>query len=143
MQSFEFPIEQGKIREFAEAIGDDNPIYRDPGYAQKTKFRKILAPPTLTVIKTFWGTIGTYQEIAGFDNRFVLHGEEEFEYFEPILAGDVLTCTGKIAEAYEKAGKRGGKMAFVVFESTFFNQKGEQVLISRSTIIQTGEVVKN
>lgn len=140
--TFEMPIERGKIREFAAAIEDDNPIYYDLEYAKKTKFGGILAPPTFTTTKSFWRIGGTNQEIAGLDNRFVLHGEEEYEYFAPILAGDTLTCKGRIADAYEKPGQRGGKMVFVVFEFNFFNQMKEKVLTSRSTLIQTGGVVK-
>jgi len=140
---FEMPIERGKIKEFAEAISDDNPLYRDPTYAKESLFGGVLAPPTFTATKAFWRTGGTNAEIAGLDNRFLLHGEEEYEYFQPIIAGDVLTCKGKITEAYEKAGKRGGTMTFVVFEFTLYNQRGEKVLISRSTAIQTGGVVKD
>jgi len=139
---FEMPVERGKIKEFAEAIGDDNPIYHDPAYAQKTKFGAILAPPTFTATKAFWRKGGTNAEIAGLDNRFILHGEEEYEYFAPILAGDLLTCKARISDAYEKTGKRGGKMIFVVFEFAFFNQREEKVLVSRSTIIQTAGAVK-
>ena len=139
---FEFPIERGKIKEFAEAIADDNPVYCDPAYAKKSGFGQVIVPPTFTATKAFWRTGGTNAEIAGLDNRFLLHGEEEYEYFKPILVGDVLTCKGKITEAYERAGKRGGTMTFVVFEFTFHNQRGEKVLISRSTAIQTGGVVK-
>lgn len=140
--TFEMPIERGKIKEFAAAIGDDNPVYYDPEYAKKTKFGGILAPPTFTTTKSFWRSGGTNQEIAGLDNRYVLHGEEEYEYYAPILAGDTLICKGRITDAYEKPGKRGGKMIFVVFEFDFFNQRNEKVLTSRSTIIQTGGVVK-
>jgi len=140
---FEFPIERGKIKEFAEAIGDDNPIYRDPDYALKTPLGKIIAPPTFTRTQAFWRSGPSNYEIAGLDQRFVLHGEEEYEYFRPIFCGDILTCATKIVEAYEKQGKRGGKMIFVVFESTFHNQKGEKVLVSKSTIIQTGGVANH
>ena len=52
--TFEMPVERGKIREFAEAIGDYNPIYSDPAYAAKTELRGILAPPTFTITKNFW-----------------------------------------------------------------------------------------
>jgi len=139
---FQVPVEWGKIREFAAAIGDENPIYHDPEYARKSRFGKPLAPPTFTVIKSFWRKGPSNQEMAGLDNRYVLHGEEEYEYFAPVLAGDVLTCKARITDAYEKAGKRGGKMTFVVFEFTYSNQRGEKALISRSTLIQTGGVVK-
>ena len=142
--AFELPIERGKIREFAIAIGDDNPIYLDPSYAVKTEFRGILAPPTFTVTKAFWRKgASVLSELAGLDPRYRLHGEEEFEYFQPILAGDLLTCRNKITEAYEKKGKRGGKMTFIVLEFTFYNQKGEKVLASRTTTVHTEGAVKN
>jgi acyl dehydratase len=141
---FELPIERGKIRELAMAIGDDNPIYSDPAYAAQTEFRAILAPPTFTVTKAFWRKgASVVSEMAGLDPRFRLHGEEEFEYYQPILAGDILTCRSKITEAYEKPGKRGGKMTFIVLEFTFYNQKGEKVSVSRTTTIHTEGAVKN
>lgn len=132
---FTFPVERGKIKEFADAIGDDNPMY------QGAAGEEILAPPTFTVTKAFWrqGTVG---DLTGLDPRFRLHGEEEYEYFQPIRAGDVLTCRGRIANAYEKAGKRGGKMIFVIFEFTYHNQKDEKVLTTRTTTIQTEGTVK-
>ena len=48
---YEFHVERGKIREFADAIEDPNPIYRDPAYAAKQGFAGIPAPPTL--LRTF------------------------------------------------------------------------------------------
>ncbi|MCX5907416.1 MAG: MaoC family dehydratase N-terminal domain-containing protein [Deltaproteobacteria bacterium] len=141
--AFEMPVERGKIREFADAIGDDNPIYSDPAYAAKTEFRGILAPPTFTSTKNFWRKGESVWEVPGLDPRYRLHGEEEYEYFKPVLAGDVLTCRSKITEAYEKPGKRGGKMTFIVAEFTYYNQKGEKVAVSCSTTVQTEGAVKN
>ena len=42
----EFPVEATHILMFARAVGDDNPIYRDAGYAAKTECGGIIAPPT-------------------------------------------------------------------------------------------------
>ena len=140
---FEVPVERGKIREFANAIKDDNPIYSDPAYAAGTEFKSILASPTFTATKAFWRKGGPVSELAGLDPRFRLHGEEEYEYYKPILAGDVLTCESKITEAYEKPGRRGGKMTFIVLEFSFYNQKREKVLVSRTTSIHTEGAVKN
>src|SRR4030042_1517112 len=132
---FEIPIERGKIKEFAEAIGDDNPIYFDPIYARNSRFGGILAPPTFTFTKLFWQRDGSTADIPGLDYRYVVHGEEEYEYLKPIIAGDLLRCEAKITKAYEKEGKRGGKMIFVVFDYNYYNQQGEKVLVSRSTMI--------
>jgi acyl-coenzyme A thioesterase PaaI-like protein len=71
--------------------------------------------------------------------RRVLHGEQEFEYLRPLRAGDVLTATSRIVDEYEKEGKRGGTMRFVVSETEFRDQSGEVVAYSRGTSIVTSK----
>ena len=139
---FQMRIEHGKIREFARAIKDDNPVYFDEAYATR-EAGGVMPPPTFTMTEAFWGSdIG--QLVAGlkFDLRRVLHGGQEFEYLEPVHAGDVLTATAKVADVYKKPGKRGGEMTFAVLETEFKNQRGEVVLIARSTIIETAKAVE-
>jgi hypothetical protein len=41
-----FPVEAGHIFQFARAIGDLNPVYRDPGAAAAGPADGIIAPPT-------------------------------------------------------------------------------------------------
>lgn len=133
-------VERGKIREFARAIKDDNPIYFDEEYAKRT-IGGIMPPPTFTMTLGFWDD-GPRQPLLTYDVRRLLHGEQAFEYLAPIYAGDVLTATARVTDVYEKAGSRGGTMTFGVIETTFTNQRGERVLISRSTLIETAGVVK-
>jgi len=133
-------IERGKIREFARAIKDDNPIYSDEEVA-KDRTGGIMPPPTFTMTLGFWDS-GPHKPLLTYDVRRLLHGEQEFEYRAPIYAGDVLTATTRVADVYEKQGSRGGSMTFGITETTFVNQRGEKVLISRSTVIETGGVVE-
>src|SRR6476659_7635201 len=42
--SYEFHVERGKIREFADAIGDPNPLYRDTAHAASKGFAGVVAP---------------------------------------------------------------------------------------------------
>lgn len=138
---FEFPIERGKIREMAAAVDDDNPIYHDPEYARKTRFGGIIAPPNFAVVSGFWGN---WDEVmADLDRKpgHTGHAEDEYIYLKPVLAGETLTGRHKIAEVYEKTGKKGGKIIFVVIETTFYNQKQEKVLVVRSTSMETSAVV--
>jgi acyl dehydratase len=133
-------IERGKIREFARAIKDDDPIYRDEEAARK-RAGGIMPPPTFTMTVGFWDD-GPRKPLLTYDLRRLLHGEQEFEYLAPIHAGDVLTATTRVADVYEKEGSRGGKMTLGMVETTFVNQRDEKVLVSRSTLIETGGVVK-
>ena len=133
-------VERGKIREFARAIKDDNPIYFDVAYAQQ-RAGGLVPPPTFTMTLGFWED-GRPRPLLTYDVRRLLHGEQEFEYLAPVHAGDVLTATARVTDVYEKAGSRGGTMTFGVIETTFTNQRGETVLVSRSTLIETAAAVK-
>ncbi len=129
-------VERGKIREFARAIKDDNPVYLDEEYAQRT-VGGIVPPPTFSMTLGFWDD-GRTRPLLTYDVRRLLHGEQEFEYLAPIHAGDALTAVARVADVYEKTGSRGGTMTLGILETTFTNQRGEKVLISRSTLIETG-----
>jgi acyl dehydratase len=132
---FTVRVEHGKIREYAEAIRDANPLYRDEEAARRSPFGGIIAPPTFA--RNFWWEGTVVQDDLGFDPRYRIHGEQEFEYHRPIKAGDVLTGQITVRDVYEKAGKRGGKMTFGVIETTYRNAQGETVLVARRTIIET------
>ncbi|MBI3784988.1 MAG: MaoC family dehydratase N-terminal domain-containing protein [Deltaproteobacteria bacterium] len=134
------PIERGKIREFAKAIKDDNPLYFDEDYARKVA-GGIVPPPTFTMTSGFWDE-GPRKPLLTYDVRRLLHGEQEFEYLAPVHAGDILTGTTRVSDVYEKQGSRGGTMTFGTLETTFTNQRGEKVLISRSTLVETAAPVK-
>ena len=123
-------IELGKIREFARAVKDENPRYRDAQAA--------LAPPTFLMTIAHWiGDLGQTRSAVKLDYRRLLHGEQEFEYVRPVRPGDVLTFRSRTKDVFEKAGKRGGKMLFVIGETEFTNQRGEVVAYSRNTAIET------
>jgi acyl dehydratase len=132
-------IEAGKIREFAKSIKDQNPLYYDEDTA-KAEIGGVMPPPTFLMTLAHWDD-GQGRPHVQMDLKRVLHGEQEFEYFKPIYAGDVLTAVTKVADVYEKTGSRGGKMTFVVMDTEFTNQKGEKVAISRGVTVETGQVV--
>ena len=65
----------------------------------------------------------------------------EFEFYKPILVGDVLTGTARVVDVLEREGGRGGKMTFMITEIEYKNQQGEKVAIARATLIETGQAV--
>jgi acyl dehydratase len=136
------PVERGKIREFAKAIKDDNPVYFDEDYATAT-LGGIMPPPTFFMTLSHWDDTGEGRPDLQADIRYVLHGEQEFEYLKPVYAGDVLTAITRVKDIFEKPGRRGGTMAFGVMETEFRNQRGELCVIARATLIETGQVVRD
>ncbi len=133
-----FKVEEGAIQRYAQAIGDPNPLFNDIENASKNKYGRLICPPGFTgwPIK---GGVRIFQIVdslikAGAPSR-LLDGGVEFEFFEPIGAGDVLTATTKIANMTERE-TRMGKTLFTTVETTFVNQEGKVALKSRSTLIQ-------
>ena len=138
---YEFHVERGKIREFADALGDPNPIYRDPDYAARAPLGGIVAPPTL--LRSFlYEPRDAVEALKVADWSFIVHGEEEFEYLAPVLAGDVLLAEDKIVSIVEKESRRAGKLQIAVIETTFRNQRGEKVQVARRTLVETGKRIE-
>jgi acyl dehydratase len=135
---YEFRVERGKIKEFADAIGDPNPLYRDADYAAKTPFGGIVAPPTF--LRTFlYEPRAAAEALAVKDWSYIVHGEQEFEYLAPVRAGDVLTAVDRIVGITEKESRRAGKLQIAVIETVFHNQRGETVQVARRTLVETGQ----
>jgi len=124
-----FPVERGKVREFANAILEDNPAFQE---------HEAPAPLTFSMTRSFWPNEGGDMSKININYAMVVHGGQEFEYLGPVKVGDTLTGRTRVADAYEKEGKRGGRMSFYVFETTFANQDGRDVLISRNVLIERG-----
>lgn len=123
-----YEVEKGAIRKFAEAIGDEDPIYYDEQAAQALGFKSIVAPPTF--LCTFRA-----QELPDLKIQFGrvrLNGGNEYEYFQPIYAGDTISVTAKYADVAERTG-RTGSMVFIITELTYRDQRGEVVAIGRNT----------
>jgi len=134
---FSFEVEKGNIRDFAVAIGDLDPMFYDEGYAKKTRFGGIIAPNTFS--HTFRGEktslLRSIPQIGARIPQKLLHGEHEIEYFKAVRPGDTVTFKIKIADIYEREGKRSGKMDVVVLDIPCFNQDGEEVVKYRQTFV--------
>jgi acyl dehydratase len=142
-------FERAPLSNFATAVKDPNPVYHDVRAAQAAGFDNIPAPPTFTFAAENWGKHAELQAdekqppnpmgeiLAGLRGAggIILHGEQEFIYHRPIIAGDVLTTSGSVKEIYEK--QSGDKtMTFIVTETVFSDaSSGEPVLTQRFNLI--------
>ncbi len=133
-----FEVERGKIREFAAAIGDPNPLYQDVAAAQAAGYADLPLPPTFPTTFGLWGkraaNIDEAAEDLGFPPARVLHGEEEYTYLAPIYPGDTVTGLRRLVEVQEKQGKLG-LMEIATLETVYHNQHGQEVLRVRTVAI--------
>ncbi|HEX6074790.1 MAG TPA: MaoC family dehydratase N-terminal domain-containing protein [Micromonosporaceae bacterium] len=129
--SSETPYEVGreKIREFADAIGDPNPAYRDPEAAKAFGHRDVIAPPTFPVVFTFAAGRPLLAEM-GIELSRIVHGDQCFRYARPIHPGDVLGCGVSIESVRSLAGND-----IVVMRTDVTAEDGEHVLTTWSTLV--------
>ncbi|MEH6588555.1 MAG: MaoC family dehydratase N-terminal domain-containing protein [Halioglobus sp.] len=131
--SFSTDIEKGRLRFFAKAIGEKNPIYTDESAAQAAGYRTIPAPPTFMFSVDLEGPeLLPVLTLLDLDIGRVLHGSQEFEYLGQIYAGDRITQQSKIVDIFDK---KGGALEFVVQQSTYTNQNDELVGKAQQTLV--------
>lgn len=100
-----YEVGREKIREFAEAIGDDNPVYTDPDAAKAFGHRDVIAPPTFAFAITYKAAdVVISDPELGLDYSRVVHGDQKFTYSRPVLAGDRLTVISTIETIKSLAG---------------------------------------
>jgi acyl dehydratase len=136
---FTFEVDKSKIRELAQALGDENPIYRDEEAAKSAGLPGIVAPPTFPTLFKMWGEGGSSPHIKAMGGNVLrlVHGGEEFEYFRLIRPGDVITGQTRVVSIEAKEGSRG-PLDIVVLETEYRDQHHELVVVGRTTIVIRG-----
>ena len=127
-------IEPGKIREFAQATGSENPAYFEDDCPP--------VPPTFLMSAALWQPRDSPRphEALGMDRRRVLHGEQEFRFHgPPPRGGTTLSVTIRIESVTTKTGRRGGTMRIGRIVTDFADETGQLVAQGYSTTIETGE----
>ncbi|MES9602291.1 MaoC family dehydratase N-terminal domain-containing protein [Actinomadura sp. NPDC000929] len=127
-----YEVSRVKIREFADAIGDRNPVYRDREAAKAAGYPDVIAPPTFPIVVSL-GNPGLADPDLGLNYAMVVHGEQRFEYTRPLRAGDVITCTSTIIEI-----RSIGNNEKMVVETEIATVEGEPVCKSYNTIVERG-----
>ncbi|MCK5690899.1 MaoC family dehydratase N-terminal domain-containing protein [Myxococcota bacterium] len=125
-------IEKGQIRRFAAAVGEDSAIHFDQAAAKAAGFSSLVAPPSFTSAIT---PLKDLLEVLDMDQLLTMHSEENCDYFRPICAGDVLTVTHKVVDAYEQQTPNG-KMLFLTVESVCIDKKERLVFTSKRLLVE-------
>src|ERR1700709_282992 len=130
------PYEVGreKIREFADAIGDQNPAYRDRDAARALGYADVIAPPTFPIVITMRaGTQIVLDPDLGLDYSKVVHGEQRFSYQRPVRAGDVLQVVITVESIRSASGND-----IVSNRADVRTTDGELVVTAFSTLVARG-----
>jgi acyl dehydratase len=130
-----YAIGREKVREYAHAVGETNPLHLDVEAARAAGYRDVVAPPMFATVYTS-PAIGPvfFDPDVGMDFARMVHGAQEFAWGPLVVAGDEITTEVEVADISERGG-----MGFYVFESRSDNQDGERVCTGTWTCIVRGD----
>jgi acyl dehydratase len=129
-----YQVGREKIKEYASALGIDNPVHFDVGDAHRAGFRDVVAPPMFAVVYSSPAIAPAILDPeVELNFAAMVHGGQEFVWDEPACSGDEITTTAKCLSIEERDGK-----GFYVFETNSVNQDGAQVARGTWTLIVRG-----
>lgn len=129
----EFVIEPGRLRFFAKAIGETDPVYFDCGAAHAAGYRALPAPPSFLFAAALDGDmLLRILLLLGVDVTRVLHAEQAFSYDDMAFAGETVTVEAKVSDIYSK---KGGALDFVVLDLVARKGGGGALATMRSVLV--------
>ena len=138
VDEFSFRVEAGKVAEFAVAIKDPSPRYRDASAAAEEGFDGIPAPLTFTVVAGHHRDAAAAVERLSLDIRRVVVGEVDWRYARTLVVGDRLHGRRTVTDVRRRSGGRGGEMTLVTLETEFRDRNGDVAVRQREVLIETG-----
>ncbi|HTT51616.1 MAG TPA: MaoC family dehydratase N-terminal domain-containing protein [Streptosporangiaceae bacterium] len=129
-----YEVSRVKIAEFADAIGDPSPVYRDRDAAVAAGYPDVIAPPTFPIVVTMAASGSAVADPGlGINYAMVVHGEQRFEYSRPLRAGDVVT-----AESTIESIRDVGRNVLMTTRTEVRTVGGEHVCTAFSTLVERG-----
>jgi acyl dehydratase len=126
-----YAVGREKVREYAYAVGETNPLYLDVDAARAAGYADVVAPPMFAVVyqgPAAWPLFSDPE--VGMDFARMVHGGQEFAWGPLVVAGDELTTRTSIKDISTRAG-----LGFYVWETASTNQRGETVCTGTWTCV--------
>jgi acyl dehydratase len=129
-----YAVGREKVREFAAAVGETNPLYSDVEVARAAGYADVVAPPMFAVVYSS-RAVGpaVLDPEVGINFAMLVHGAQEFRWGPLVVAGDEIATKATVKDISKR-----GDMGFYVFESVSTNQRGETVCTGTWTNIVRG-----
>ena len=129
-----YSVGREKIREYARAVGETDPLYLDLEAARAAGYGDLVAPPMFAVVYSA-PAVGPpiFDPAIELNFAMMVHGAQEFVWGAPVVAGDEITTTASVKDISEADGR-----GYYVFESVSVNQRGEAVCRGTWTNIVRG-----
>jgi len=125
-------VELGAVRRMAVTVDDFDPIRYDEAAARERGFRGIVAPWPL--LWSYFFNCTEYHLDIEF-GKATVHGQDDYEFYEPLIVGDVITVATAITATRLKQG-RAGPLGQVEAERRFTNQFGQLCAVLKTTLFR-------
>jgi acyl dehydratase len=130
-----YAVGREKVREYALAVGESNPLHLDVEAARAAGHDDVVAPPMFAVVFAMPAVApAMFDPEVGIDFARLVHAGQEFTWGPLVVAGDEIETTATVSDVTERAGS-----GFFVFETTSVNQRGETVCVGTWSNIVRGE----
>jgi acyl dehydratase len=118
-----YAVGREKVREYALAVGETNPVHVDVQVARRAGYTDVVAPPMFAVVYSTPAVVtAVFDPDVAMNFAMEVHGAQEFRWGPLVIAGDEITTRASIKDIYERDGH-----GFYVFETVSVNERGESV----------------
>jgi len=133
LEPWYYEATRDNIRHWAHGIGDDNPLWCEPEYAAKTKYGRVLAPPSFIfpLNRSFSGYVGG---LAGVHAMFA---GIDVTWHKPMMLGDQFTTKVRLKDLVEHNTQFAGRSIQQIYRCEFYDQNHELVAEGDSWCFRT------
>ncbi|MCT2399149.1 FAS1-like dehydratase domain-containing protein [Novosphingobium mangrovi (ex Huang et al. 2023)] len=133
IEPWNYEATRDAIRHYAHGIGDDNPLWCDPEYAEKTKYGSVVALPSFlfTTSRIVSGYCG------GLSGVHAMWAGADWTWEKPVLRNDTIRAEAYLKDLVEHQTKFAGRSFQQIYHVDFFNQNGDKVAGADSWVFRT------
>ena len=129
-----YAVGREKIKEYAHAVGETNPVHLDVSAARAAGYADVVAPPMFGVVYSSPAVaVPMIDPELEINFAMLVHGGQEFAWGPVVVAEDEITTIASVKDISERAG-----LGYYVLETISTNQRGEQVCRGTWTNIVRG-----
>ena len=133
VEPWNYEATRDAIRHYAHGIGDDNPLWCEPEYAEKTKYGSIVALPSFlfTTSRIVSGYCG------GLSGVHAMWAGADWTWHKPVLRNDTIRAEAYLKDLVEHQTKFAGRSFQQIYHVDFYNQEGDHVAGADSWVFRT------
>lgn len=118
-----YAVGREKVKEYANAVGETNPLHLDPAAARAAGYADVVAPPMFAVVYQSPSVMpGIFDPEVGINFAMMVHSGQDFRWERVVVAGEEIATTASVLSIEEKGG-----MGFYDFEVVSKDEAGETV----------------